>query len=178
MEGKAIAIIGGGVFVAYLIMSRRSGSNLLSPLNQQQLAAQRARISAARNPLSTTGGQAAVIAQSAAGIFGSLTKLFAGQPSTADSAVPIATYDPSQPIYGVGSDAVVGGQLTPPPLDVTASATDPTLNNLLSSYQPSDPTLSAPDVSFPDAGFSPPSDPSALTDVSFNSDPLAGLGYA
>ena len=178
MEGKAIAVIGGGVAVAFLIMSRNKGINMLSPSNAQQLAAQRARIAAAQNPLSTTGGQAATIAASAASIFGSLFKSFgSGSQQTAQSAVPIATYDPLQPLYGVGSDAVVGGQLTPPPIDAVAQPTDSSINDVLSSYQPSDPTLTSPDTSYPTDGFSA-SDPSALTDTSFNSDPLAGLGYA
>jgi hypothetical protein len=179
MEGKAIAIIGGGVAVAFLIMSRNKGINMLSPSNAQQLAAQRARIAAAQNPLSTTGGQAATIAASAASIFGSLFKAFGsgGSQQTAQSTVPVASFDPTQPVYGVGSDAVVGGQLTPPPIGEVAQPTDSSLNDVLSSYQSSDPTLAAPDTTYPDTGFST-SDPSALTDTSFNSDPLSGLGYA
>lgn len=168
MEGKAIAVIGGGVAVAFLIMSRNKGINMLSPYNAQQLQAQQARLAAARNPLSTTGGQAATIAASAASIFGSLFKAFGSNQQTAQAAVPIATYDPSQPIYGVGSDAVVGGQLTPPPVGVVAQPNDSTLNDLLTSYQPSDPTLAAPDVSYQDIGFGGPNDPSAFTDTSFS----------
>lgn len=179
MEGKAIAVIGGGVAVAFLIMSRNRGINMLSPYNAQQLQAQQARLYAARNPLSTTGGQAASIAASAAIIFGSLFKAFgSGSQQTAQTAVPVAAYDPSQPIYGVGSDAVVGGQLTPPPIGAVAQPNDSTLNDLLSTYQPSTPTLAAPDVTYQDIGFGGPSDPSALTDTSFNSDPLGGFGYA